>query len=126
MRAVQVHPLASGRQGRAVVARAVSITGVCGGVLTLAVAALYAAIIISQGDDRIEQSVPWAIGFVSIGLVGIAASFATSRRRRRIAFSICAFATLVVGVLAIFSVGILLLIAGLLFVAAAGSASAGS
>ena len=104
--------------------RPLSITGVCGGVLTLAVAVLYAAIILSQGDDRIAQSVPWAFGFFSIGLAGIAAAFVPSRRRRRLVFLICAFATLVVGVLAIFSVGMLLLIAGLLFAAAASSASA--
>jgi|SRR5688500_18491965 uncharacterized membrane protein len=103
--------------------RPVSIAGVCGSVLSLGVTALYAAIILSEGNDPIEQWGPWAAGFFAIGLVGILASFVANRRRRRLAFLICAFASLVIGAVAIFSVGALLFIAGLLFAAAASSAS---
>jgi hypothetical protein len=46
-----------------------------------------------------------------------------NRRLRHVAFSTCAFASLVVGAVAIFSVGALLIVAGLLFAAAASSAS---
>lgn len=103
--------------------RPVSIAGMCGSVLALGVMALYTAIILSEGNDPIEQWGPWAAGFFAIGLVGVLASFVANRRRRHVAFSICAFASLAVGAVSIFSVGALLVVAGLLFAAAASSAS---
>ena len=103
--------------------RPVSIAGMCGSVLALGVTALYASIILSEGNDPVEQWAPWAAGFFAIGLVGVVASFLANRRRRHVAFSICAFASLVIGAVAIFSVGALLFIAGLLFAAAASSAN---
>jgi hypothetical protein len=106
------------------VTRRASIAGVCASVLTLAVAVLYAAIILSEGDDPVEQWAPWAVGFVSVGLIGLTGSFVMSVRRRRQVFLLCAVATLGVGVLAIFSVGAFLVVAGLLFLLAAWNTSA--
>jgi hypothetical protein len=102
--------------------RLVSAAGASGSVLTLGVAALYVAILISEGDNSVEQSIPWAVGFVTVGLAGLATSFATSARLRLRSFSVCAAAMLVVGVLAIFSIGTFLVVAGLLFASAAWSA----
>jgi hypothetical protein len=102
--------------------RAVSAAGVCGGVLTLAAAVLYVTILISQGDSSVAQSAPWVVLFVAVGLFGLAASFTTRPRLRLQVFAVCAAVMLAVGVLAIFSIGILLVVAGLLFGSAAMSA----
>ena len=99
--------------------RHVSAAGVCGGVLTLAVSVLYVAILISQGDTSVAQSTPWVVLFVAVGLLGLAASFTTRSRLRLQVFAVCAAVMLAVGVLAIFSIGILLVAAGLLFASAA-------
>ena len=104
--------------------RRVSSAGLSGSLLTLGVAVLYVAILISERDDPAGQSVPWAVGFVTIGLAGLAASFVTNHRLRLLVFSLCAGTMLVVGVLSMFSIGALLLVAGLLFASAAWSARA--
>jgi hypothetical protein len=103
--------------------RPVSIAGLCGSVLALGVTALYASIILSEANDPIGHWGLWAGGFFAIGLVGVLASFVGNRRWRYVAFSVCAFASLVIGAVAIFSVGALLVMAGLLFAAAAWSAN---
>ena len=97
----------------------VSATGVCGAVLTLVVTGLYVSILISQGDTSVAQSAPWVVLFVAVGLLGLAASFTTRSRLRLRVFAVCAAVMLAVGVLAIFSIGILLLVAGSLFASAA-------
>ena len=102
--------------------RLVSAAGVCGGVLTLVASALYVNILVSQGDTSVAQATPWVALFVSVGLLGLAASFTTRPRLRLQAFAVCAGVMLMVGVLAIFSIGILLLVASLLFASAAMSA----
>jgi len=102
--------------------RIVSAAGVCGGVLTLAAAVLYVNILVSQGDTSVARAAPWVVLFVSVGLLGLAASFTTRPRLRLQVFAVCAGVMLMVGVLAIFSIGILLLVAGLLFASAAMSA----
>ena len=102
--------------------RVVSAAGVCGGVLTLVAAALYMNILVSQGDTSVAQATPWVALFVSVGLLGLAASFTTRPRLRLQVFAVCAGVMLMVGVLAIFSIGILLLVASLLFASAAMSA----
>ena len=102
--------------------RLVSVAGVCGAVLTLGVSVLYVAILISQGDTSVAQSAPFVVLFVAVGFLGLAASFTTKSRLRLQLFAVCAVVMLLVGVLAIFSIGILLLVAGLLFASAAMSA----
>lgn len=104
--------------------RLVSAAGVSGSVLTLGVTALYVAILVSEGDDPVAQSAPWAVGFATVGLAGFATSFVTSARVRLQVFSVCATAALLVGLLAIFSIGVFLVVAGLLFATAAWSANA--
>ncbi len=88
-------------------------------MLTLAVAVLYVSILVSQGNSSVAQSTPWVVLFVAVGLLGLAASFITRPRLRLHLFAACAVVLLIVGVLAIFSIGILLLFAGLLFGSAA-------
>ena len=88
-------------------------------MLTLAASVLYVAILISQGNSSVAQSTPWVVLFVAIGLLGLAASFTTRSRLRLQVFAVCAVVMLLVGVLAIFSIGILLVVAGLLFASAA-------
>jgi len=102
--------------------RLVSVAGVCGGVLTLAATGVYVSILVSQGDTSIAWAAPWVALFLAVGLVGLAASFTTKPRLRLQLFAACTVVMLIVGVLAIFSIGILLLVAALLFASAAISA----
>jgi hypothetical protein len=111
---------AAGTSGRDTpLMRLISAAGACGGVLTLAVNVLYVTILASQGEGSLAQAALWVVVFAAVGLLGLAASFTARPRLRLQIFALCAFVMLVVGLLAIFSIGILLLVAGVLFSSAA-------
>src|SRR3954471_6100812 len=99
--------------------RLVSAAGACGGVLTLAVNVLYVTILASQGEGSLAQATLWVVLFGAVGLVGLVTAFTPRPRLRLQLFAVCAFVMLAVGLLAIFSIGILLLVAGSLFASAA-------
>ncbi len=101
-----------------------------GGVIVLGVAALYVAILIAQGEALSRGSVLWAAALVTVGLAGVVSSFLRGDRRRLVVFAASAFVMFVIGVLTLFSIGGLLVVALLLFAIAAwdtyiGTASAG-
>ena len=99
--------------------RPASLTGLMGGVLVLGVAVLYVAILRAQDEGLSALSVFWAAALVAVGLTAVRASFLRAKRTRRIAFAASAFVMLVIGVLALFSIGALLVLAAILFALAA-------
>ncbi len=74
----------------------------------LGVTGLYVAILSSQGDASPAEAAPWVAGFATVGVGGLAASLARSARLRARVFAVCAGVALVVGLLAILSIGFFL------------------
>jgi hypothetical protein len=83
---------------------------------------LYLAIIRSQGDQSVASVTPWAVTFLLCAIVGVVASYVESPRSRSLLFAAVAGTMLGVGFLAIFSIGMLLILAGVLFALAASRA----
>lgn len=98
--------------------RVVSVAGLIGGVLMLGVAVLYVAILGAQEGGLTDETSPWAAALVLLGLAGIVASFLGAPRLRVIVFATSALTALVLGILSMFSIGSLLLVAALLFASA--------
>ena len=106
--------------------RIVSKAGVCGSAVAGGTAVLYLSIIRSQGDQSTAGVAPWAVTFLVCALLGAKASYVESPRSRSVIFAATAGTMLGIGFLAIFSIGTLLLLAGVLFaLAAAGAATSG-
>lgn len=107
--------------------RIVSFAGIAGSLVAGGTTVLYLAIIRSQGDQTVAAVAPWAATLLVCAFVGVIASYVESPRGRSLLFAATAGTMLGVGFLAIFSVGTLLIVAGLLFaVAAAGAVPSGS
>lgn len=102
--------------------RIVSIAGIVGSAVAGGTAVLYLAIIRSQGDQTVAAVAPWAATFLICAVVGVVASYLESPRSRSLLFAAIAGTMLGVGFLAIFSIGMLLILAGLLFALAASRA----
>jgi hypothetical protein len=103
--------------------RIVSITGVGGSAVAGGTTLLYLAIIRSQGDQSVASVTPWAVTFLICAILGVVASYLESPRSRSLLFAASAGTMLGVGFLAIFSIGILLILAGVLFAIAASRAA---
>jgi hypothetical protein len=104
------------------VVRIVSITGIGGSVVAGGTTVLYLAIIRSQGDQIDATVAKWAVTFLICAMVGVVASYVESPRSRSLLFAAIAGTMLGVGFLAIFSIGMLLILAGVLFALAASRA----
>ncbi|MGZ4372216.1 MAG: hypothetical protein ACXVRQ_08475 [Gaiellaceae bacterium] len=102
--------------------RIVSIAGMGGSAVAGATTVLYLAIIRSQGDQSVATVAPWTVTFLICAVVGMTASYLESPRLRSLLFAALAGTMLGVGFLAIFSIGLLLILAGVLFSLAASRA----
>jgi hypothetical protein len=103
------------------------VAGIVGGVIGLATLAAYLAIIVSEGDDSAGEVVPWAAAMALAGTAAVAGSLSTPRRHGQSLLRAAAVGFIVVGLLAIFSIGLPLLIAGVLcLVTSEGSTAAQS
>lgn len=102
--------------------RIVSVTGIGGSAVAGGTTLLYLAIIRSQGDQSVASVTPWAVTFLLCAIVGVVASYVESPRSRSLLFAAVAGTMLGVGFLAIFSIGMLLILAGVLFALAASRA----
>ena len=102
--------------------RIVSIAGIGGSAVAGGTTVLYLAIIRSQGDQSVATVAPWAATFLICAIVGVTASYLESPRSRSLLFAAIAGTMLGVGFLAIFSIGLLLIVAGVLFSLAASRA----
>ena len=103
--------------------RIVSIAGVGGSAVAGGTTVLYLAIIRSQGDQSVATVAPWAVTFLICAIVGVVASYLESPHPRSLLFAAVAGAMLGVGFLAIFSIGMFLILAGALFALAASRAA---
>lgn len=104
--------------------RIVSIAGIGGSAVAAGTSVLYLAIIESQGTESVASVAPWAVTFASCAVLGAVASFVESPRSRSLLFAATAGTMLGAGFLAIFSIGMLLILAGVLFALAASRAAA--
>jgi hypothetical protein len=84
---------------------------------------LYIAIIRSQADQSAAHVTPWAVTFLVCAILGLVASYLESPRSRALLFAATAGTMFGVGILAIFSIGTLLILAGVLFALAASRAA---
>lgn len=103
--------------------RIVSIAGIGGSAVAGGTTLLYIAIIRSQGDQSAASVTPWAVTFLICAILGLVASYLESPRSRSLLFAVTAGTMLGVGFLAIFSIGTLLILAGVLFALAASRAA---
>jgi len=103
--------------------RIVSPAGLAGSVVAGATTVLYLAIIRSQGDQSVAAATPWAVTFSICAILGVLASCVESSRSRSLLFAATAGTMLGVGFLAVFSIGMLLILAGALFALAASRAA---
>ena len=99
--------------------RIVSIAGIGGSAVAGGTAVLYLALIRSQGHQSVATITPWAVTFLICTIIGVVASYLESPRSRSLLFATIAGTMLGVGFLAIFSIGMLLILAGVLFAHAA-------
>lgn len=95
--------------------RIVSIAGIGGSAVAGGTTLLYLAIIRSQGDHGGATVAAWAVTFLICAIVGVIASYVESPRWRSLLFAALAGTMLGIGFLAIFSIGLLLIVAGVLF-----------
>ncbi len=102
--------------------RIVSIAGIGGSAVAGGTTVLYLAIIRSQGDQTNASVTKWAVTFLICAIVGVVASYVESPRSRSLLFAAIAGTMLGLGFLAIFSIGMLLILAGVLFALAASRA----
>ena len=102
--------------------RIVSIAGIGGSAVAAGTTVLYLAIIRSQGDQGGATVAAWAGTFLICAIVGVTASYLESPRSRSLLFAALAGTMLGVGFLAIFSIGLFLIVAGVLFSLAASRA----
>ena len=103
--------------------RTVSVAGIGGSAVSGGTTLLYLGIIRSQGDQSVASVTPWALTFLSCAFVGVVASFVESPHWRLLLFPATAGTMLGVGFLAVFSIGSLLIVAGVLFAIAASRAA---
>lgn len=103
--------------------RIVSFVGIGGSAVAGGTTVLYLAIIRSQGDQSPGGVAPWAVTFLICAVVGMVASYVDSSRPRSLLFAATAGTMLGIGFLAIFSIGMLLILAGVLFALAASRAA---
>ena len=92
----------------------VLVPGFLGGVLGIAALGVYLAIIVSEGNDSTAAVAPWAGAMAGASIGAIAGSLLLPRRLGRLFLRAAALVFLIVGLAAIFSIGLLLLIAGVL------------
>jgi len=103
--------------------RIVSIAGIGGSAVAGGTTLLYVAIIRSQGDQSAANVTPWVVTFLICAMLGLVASYLESPRSRSRLFAASAGTMFGVGFLAIFSIGTLLIVAGVLFALAASRAA---
>ena len=103
--------------------RIVSIAGIGGSAVAGGTTLLYIAIIRSQADQSAASVTPWAVTFLICAILGLVASYLQSPRSRSLLFAATGGTMLGVGFLAIFSIGTLLILAGVLFALAASRAA---
>jgi hypothetical protein len=99
--------------------------GIVGSAVAAGAAVLYLVLIRSQGDDGVTSTTAWALTFAIGAILGVAASYIRSSRAQSLLFAALAGTMLGVGLLAIFSIGMLLIVAGSLFALAAFRAAPG-
>lgn len=102
--------------------RIVSFAGIGGSAVAGGTTVLYLAIIRSQGDQSVAAVTPWAVTFLICAVLGVVASYLESPRSRSLLFAAIAGTMLGVGFLAIFSIGMFLILSGVLFALAASRA----
>jgi hypothetical protein len=103
--------------------RIFSFAGIGGSAVAGGTTVLYLAIIRSQGDQTVAAVAPWAVTFLICAVVGVVASYLESPRARSLLFAAIAGTMLGLGFLAVFSIGMLLILAGVLFALAASRAA---
>jgi hypothetical protein len=90
------------------------VPGVAGGVLGLVTFGVYLAIMIAEGSDPVAEVAPWAGAMLGASIGAMAGSRLLPRRYGRLLLRAAALVFLIVGLAAIFSIGLLLLVAGAL------------
>ena len=95
--------------------------GGVGAGIGLLVLVLYVILIMNEGDDTLREVAPWA---VTMGAASAAAAVGAATARHRLVF-LGGVVFIVIGVPAIFSVGLPLIVAGLLCLLASSHSTAG-
>jgi hypothetical protein len=90
------------------------LPGIAGGVLGIVTLGVYVAIIVAEANDSFADVAPWAGAMLGASVGAIAGSWFLPRRLGRLLLRVAAVVFLIVGVVAIFSIGVLLLVAGVL------------
>ena len=101
-----------------------SVAGVVGSLLVVATAVLYLVVIGLQGNVDTRRVASVLIMLAACALLAMYASWASSARVRSVVFAIAAGALFGLGWLGIFSIGLLLIAAGVLLLVAASRALA--
>ena len=101
-----------------------SIPGVVGSLLVSATILLYLIVIGLQGNVDTRRVALWAITLATCAMLATYASWSSSPRVRSIGFAIAAGALIGLGWLGIFSIGLLLIAAGVLLLVATAKALA--
>ena len=101
-----------------------SRVGFAGACVVLATTVLYLVIIDSEGNNGPAAIAPWVAILTVSGSVAAVGAWLPSPRARSTIFAVTAAAMVAVGFLAIFSIGMLLLVGGTLLARAALSAAA--
>jgi hypothetical protein len=99
--------------------RPASIPGATGSSLVLLTTVLYLVVIDSQGDADTRRVTVWVVTLVTCALLGTVASWSRQPRVRSMILAATAGALLGLGFLGIFSIGLLLVAAGVLLCVAA-------
>jgi magnesium-transporting ATPase (P-type) len=104
--------------------RPASISGATGSSLVLLTTVLYLVVIDSQGNADTRRVTAWVVTLVTCASLGTLASWSCQPRVRSIILAVTAGALLGLGLLGIFSIGLLLVAAGVLLSVAAMNAVA--
>jgi hypothetical protein len=104
--------------------RPASISGVTGSSLVLLTTVLYLVVIDSQGNVDTRRVTVWVVALVTCASLGTVASWSRPPRARSMILAATAGALLGLGFLGIFSIGLLLVAAGVLLSVAAMNAVA--
>ena len=104
--------------------RPASISGATGGLLVLATTLLYLVIINSQGNVDTRRVTVWVVTLVACASLATVASWSRRPRARSLILATTAGALFGLGFLGIFSIGLLLVAAGVLLSAATVKAAA--
>ena len=101
-----------------------SAPGVLAGVMALAMDVVYLVVVVNEGDDDLGQALPFALLIGGAGVALVAGSVMADPGLRASLLWPAGLILTGIGVLAIFSIGVVLLVAGGLGIGAASRATA--